>query len=153
MKEWSTISGVSSIPLMNKWKGLTCCVSGHITKVQGFVNWVAWSRTADPGDGQKPLLLKNSWWFQWWKLFDNWSLQHDLVWQVDFVLDNAIIIWKSLMHWFDHSTPAATQCCDVIEWSTRAMVIEPNTGLYNEMIWLYSTIKKVETRQEQRYME
>jgi hypothetical protein len=50
------------------------------------------------------------------------------------VLDNTVLIRQSLMHWFDHPTPAATQFCGVIGWNTGAMVIEPDTRLYNEMI-------------------
>jgi hypothetical protein len=50
------------------------------------------------------------------------------------VLDNSVLIRQSLMHWFDYPTPASTQACGVIEWNSGAMVIEPETSLYNTLL-------------------
>ena len=50
------------------------------------------------------------------------------------VLDNSVFIRQSIMHWFVYPTPASTQTCGVIEWNTGAMVIEPETSLYNTLL-------------------
>jgi hypothetical protein len=50
------------------------------------------------------------------------------------VLDSSVFIRQNIMHWFDHPTPASTQAAGVIEWNTDAMVIEPDTHLYNEIL-------------------
>jgi hypothetical protein len=49
-------------------------------------------------------------------------------------LDNDIFIRQNLMHWFDYPTPAATQGKGTIEWNSGAMVIEPDTQLFNTLL-------------------
>jgi hypothetical protein len=49
-------------------------------------------------------------------------------------LDNDIFIRQNLMHWFDYPTPAATQGKGTVEWNSGAMVIEPDTQLFNTLL-------------------
>ena len=46
------------------------------------------------------------------------------------VMNSDTLIRKSLMHWFDYPAPAATQAKGTVEWTTGAMVIEPDKYLY-----------------------
>jgi len=56
------------------------------------------------------------------------------------VLDQDVLIRTSLMHWFDYPTPCATQANDNIEWNSGAMVISPNTDVFNEMVDLLPSV-------------
>jgi len=49
-------------------------------------------------------------------------------------LDNDVLIRTNIEHWFDYPSPAATQARGEIEWNSGAMVIEPNTQLYETLL-------------------
>lgn len=49
-------------------------------------------------------------------------------------LDNDIFIRQNIAHWFDYPAPAATQARGTIEWNSGAMVIEPNTEMYEKLL-------------------
>lgn len=49
-------------------------------------------------------------------------------------LDNDVFIRQNIMHWFDYPAPAATMGKGTIEWNSGAMVIEPDTQLYNKLL-------------------
>lgn len=50
------------------------------------------------------------------------------------VLDLDVLIRTNIMHWFDYPTPCATQANDNIEWNSGAMVISPNTDMFDTMV-------------------
>ena len=52
------------------------------------------------------------------------------------VLDQDVFIRTNLMHWFDYPTPCAVQANDNIEWNSGAMVITPNTKVFDDLVIL-----------------
>lgn len=59
------------------------------------------------------------------------------------VLDQDVLIRTSLMHWFDYPTPCATQAQDQIEWNSGAMVISPDTDVFNAMALTLPKVHKL----------
>jgi hypothetical protein len=56
------------------------------------------------------------------------------------VLDGDIMIRTNIMHWLDYPTPCAIQANDNIEWNSGAMVIAPDTVVFNEMLELLPNV-------------
>lgn len=54
-------------------------------------------------------------------------------------LDADILIRRNIMHWFDYATPCGIQAGNIntgndINWNSGAMVIRPDTKVFNEML-------------------
>lgn len=49
-------------------------------------------------------------------------------------LDNDIFIRTNIEHWFKYPAPAATHARGTIEWNSGAMVIKPNSTLYDILL-------------------
>jgi len=50
------------------------------------------------------------------------------------VLDGDVLIRHNILHWFDYPAPAATQPKDQLEWNSGAMVIRPDTSVFDKMM-------------------
>lgn len=49
-------------------------------------------------------------------------------------LDDDILVRTDITSWFDYPAPAATQVQSSLEWSSGAMVIEPNSELFSKLL-------------------
>ena len=50
------------------------------------------------------------------------------------LMDTDILVRANLMHWFGYPAPCGTQQKGDIAWNSGAMVIEPSTEIFNQMI-------------------
>jgi len=58
------------------------------------------------------------------------------------MLDSDILIRKNIMHWFDYPSPCGIQAKDDLVWNSGALVVTPNTRLFNEMVDTLPLIKR-----------
>lgn len=56
-------------------------------------------------------------------------------------IDNDILIRKNIEHWFDFPAPAATQARGEIEWNSGAMVVEPDSALFEKLLEYMSKMR------------
>ena len=66
------------------------------------------------------------------------------------MLDADILIRSNIMHWFNystHPTPCAIQARDDMSWNTGAMVIQPDTQVFEQMLSQLGSIQKYENGQ------
>ena len=65
-------------------------------------------------------------------------------------LDCDILIRQNIGHWFDYETPIAIQAKNEIEWNSGAMVITPNSTLFNEMIDKLPQVQRLDHKKQKR---
>jgi hypothetical protein len=65
-------------------------------------------------------------------------------------LDCDVLIRQNIGHWFDYETPIAIQAKDEIEWNSGAMVITPNSTLFNEMIDKLPQVQRLDRRKQKQ---
>jgi alpha-N-acetylglucosamine transferase len=58
------------------------------------------------------------------------------------LLDNDLLVRRSIMHWFDYPAPAATGSRGMMEFNSGAMVIEPRTSLFDTMMEVLPLTKR-----------
>ena len=61
------------------------------------------------------------------------------------VLDSDVLIRTDISHWADYPTPCAIQAKDDLDWNSGAMVITPDTKLFEEMLSLLPNLKKFDS--------
>jgi len=50
------------------------------------------------------------------------------------MMDADVLIRTHINHWFDYPTPCAIQAGDNISWNTGALVIRPDTHVFEQML-------------------
>jgi len=58
------------------------------------------------------------------------------------MMDSDILIRRNIMHWFDYPSPCGIQAKDDLAWNSGALVVEPNTRLFNKMIDTLPLVKR-----------
>ena len=60
------------------------------------------------------------------------------------MLDCDILIRTSIMHWFDYPTPCGIQAKDDLAWNSGAMVIKPDTQIFQQMLRRLPDVQRYE---------
>jgi len=60
------------------------------------------------------------------------------------ILDTDILIRSNILHWYDYPTPCGIQAEDNIAWNSGALVITPNTTIFEQMMHMLPHIQRYE---------
>ena len=52
------------------------------------------------------------------------------------------------MHWFGYDTPCAVQAQDTIVWNSGAMVIKPETKVFNQMMDMLPNVTRYDSNRK-----
>ena len=70
----------------------------------------------------------------WKKTFQKLWLYNLTEYDKVIVLDADILIRTNIMHWFEYDTPCGIQAKDDVAWNSGAMVITPDTAVFEQML-------------------
>ena len=61
-----------------------------------------------------------------------------------------MFIRQNIAHWFDYATPSAIQERDTMEWNTGAMVLAPNSTVFDALLAKLPEVRKFEPKKATR---
>jgi len=78
----------------------------------------------------------------WKKVFNKMWLFNLTDFDKIIMMDSDILIRRNIMHWFDYPSPCGIQAKDDLAWNSGALIVEPNTRLFDKMINTLPLVKE-----------
>lgn len=82
----------------------------------------------------------------WKQTFQKLWLHNLTMYDKVIVLDADVLIRTNIMHWFKYPTPCGIQAHDQIAWNSGALVIKPDTAVFDQMMDMLPNISRYELK-------